>query len=127
MGLAISLISDVEEKVWYHKCSSRGKNCNKTSLVEHGGCSIWYDELQYLADVEDHLGVSIPECGSDMVVAQNEFDGKVIYGAKRNKSGHLFVNHVLELEPSVVELAELEYQAQTSFFKLKRKKWTAVH
>jgi DNA/RNA-binding domain of Phe-tRNA-synthetase-like protein len=41
--------------------------------------------------VEDHLGVSIPECGSDMVVAQNEFDGKVIYGAKRNKSGRKFV------------------------------------
>lgn len=127
MGLAISLVSDVKEKVWYHKCSSRGKNCNNTNLVERGGCAIWYDEIQYLTDVEEHLGVSIPECGSDMVVALNEFDGKVVYGAKRGKSGCVFENHVLELEPSVAELAKLEYQAQSSFLKLKRKKWTAVH
>ena len=33
-------------KVWYHKCESRGKNCNNTRLVEHGGCSIWYNEMQ---------------------------------------------------------------------------------
>ncbi len=33
-------------KVWYHKCPSRGKYCNNTKLVEHGGCSIWYDEVQ---------------------------------------------------------------------------------
>ena len=43
--------------------------------------------LQYLADVEEHLGVSIPECASDMIIPLNEFDGKVVYGAKRSKSG----------------------------------------
>ncbi|XP_028392095.1 ATP-dependent RNA helicase DDX1-like [Dendronephthya gigantea] len=127
MGLAVSLISDVKEKVWYHKCPSRGKSCNNTKLVEHGGCSIWYDELQYLNDVEEHLGVSIPECNSDMVVPQNEFDGKVVYGAKRKKSGSMYENHVLELEPSLAELVKLEKDAQTSFLKLRRKKWTAVH
>ncbi|XP_071958954.1 ATP-dependent RNA helicase DDX1-like [Antedon mediterranea] len=30
MGLAISLVSSVPEKVWYHSCPSRGKNCNNT-------------------------------------------------------------------------------------------------
>jgi hypothetical protein len=55
-------------------------------------------------------------------------DEKFMYAnSDFNYSGHAFVNHVLELEPSVAELAELEYQAQTSFLKLKRKKWTAVH
>lgn len=127
MGLAISLISNVKEKVWYHKCSSRGKGCHNTNLVERGGCAIWYDELQYLSDVEEHLGVTIPECGSDVKVPVNEFDGKVVYGAKRNTSGCVFENHVLELEPSVAELAKLEYQAQTSFLKLKRKKWAVAH
>lgn len=42
-------------------------------------------------------------------------------------AGCVFENHVLELEPSVAELAKLEYQAQTSFLKLKRKKWTNLN
>jgi len=46
MGLAISLVSTVKEKVWYHSCPSRGKNCYNTELKEKGGCAIWYDEKQ---------------------------------------------------------------------------------
>lgn len=45
MGLAISLVSQVNEKVWYHTCPSRGKECNNTKLKENGGCCIWYNEL----------------------------------------------------------------------------------
>lgn len=46
MGLAISLVSSVPEKVWYHGewCSTRGRNCNNTSLTDQGGCCIWYQE-----------------------------------------------------------------------------------
>lgn len=53
MGLAISLVSSVPEKVWYHGewCPSRGRNCNNTNLTDQGGCCIWYNEprvkLQY--------------------------------------------------------------------------------
>jgi ATP-dependent RNA helicase DDX1 len=48
MGLAISIVAKYPEKVWYHQCPSRGKNCNDTRLVEEGGCAIWYQEMQYL-------------------------------------------------------------------------------
>lgn len=46
MGLAISLVSTVPEKVWYHGqwCSSRGKNCWNTNLTDAKGCCIWYNE-----------------------------------------------------------------------------------
>lgn len=46
MGLAISLVSSVPEKVWYHGewCPTRGRNCNNTSLTDQGGCCIWYQE-----------------------------------------------------------------------------------
>lgn len=46
MGLAISIVSSVPEKVWYHGqwCSSRGKNCWNTNLTEKKGCCIWYNE-----------------------------------------------------------------------------------
>lgn len=47
MGLAISLVSTIPEKVWYHSnCPNRGKGCYNTQLVEKGGCAIWYNEPQ---------------------------------------------------------------------------------
>ena len=56
MGLAISFVSTVPEKVWYHTCPSKGKNCHNTKLVEQHGCCKWYTEMTYLADIEEHLG-----------------------------------------------------------------------
>ncbi len=48
MGLAISFVSTVKEKVWYHQCPSKGKNCDDTRLTTEGGCCIWYNESQVL-------------------------------------------------------------------------------
>lgn len=45
MGLAISLVSTVPEKVWYHQCKSRGAGCSNTNLVNKGGCAKWFDEI----------------------------------------------------------------------------------
>ena len=56
MGLAISLVSKVQEKVWYHSCPSRGKNCANRLLKEEGGCCIWYNEMYFLEEIEEHLG-----------------------------------------------------------------------
>lgn len=46
MGLAISLVSTVPEKVWYHGewCSSRGRNCWNTNLTTVKGCCTWINE-----------------------------------------------------------------------------------
>lgn len=46
MGLAISLVSKVPEKVWYHGewCPSRGKKCQNTNLTDQAGCCVWYNE-----------------------------------------------------------------------------------
>lgn len=48
MGLAVSLVGTDKEKVWYHTCASRGRDCSNTRLVEQGGCCIWYDETAML-------------------------------------------------------------------------------
>lgn len=47
MGLAISLVSTIPEKVWYHGewCSSRGRNCWNTNLTDNKGCCTWYNEI----------------------------------------------------------------------------------
>lgn len=43
--------------------------------------------LQYLADIEDHLNITIQQVGPDMKVPCDEFDGKVVYGEKRKQTG----------------------------------------
>uniref|UniRef100_A0A646QIB3 ATP-dependent RNA helicase n=1 Tax=Hemiscolopendra marginata TaxID=943146 RepID=A0A646QIB3_9MYRI len=117
MGLAISLVSAVPEKVWYHGCPSKGKNCWNTNLVENGGCCIWYNEMQYLADIEDHLNITIQQVDKEMKVPKDEFDGKVTYGQKKISSGISYQTHVAQMAPTVKELSSLETQAQTFFLK----------
>ncbi|KAG8251426.1 ATP-dependent RNA helicase ddx1 [Homalodisca vitripennis] len=93
MGLAVSLVAAVPEKVWFHGewCSSRGRNCWNTKLTDHGGCCIWYNEKQYLADIEDHLNVTIQQVDPDINIPVNEFDGKVTYGQKKLNAGEYFI------------------------------------
>ncbi|KAI4490678.1 hypothetical protein M0804_003622 [Polistes exclamans] len=114
MGLAISLVSSVPEKVWYHGewCHSRGRNCRNSNLTDQGGCCIWYNEPRYLAEIEDHLNVTIEQVGPDIKVPINEFDGKVSYGEKRAAMGTNYENHVHQMAPVVAELTTLESKAQ---------------
>merc|ERR1719356_367288 len=119
MGLAISLVSDVREKVWYHGewCPTRGRNCNNTRLTTDSpkGCCTWYDERQYLADIEEHLGVTIQQMGKDMNIQVDEFDGKVVYGEKRKETGTGYAGHAAKLAPTLAELSKLEKDAQNVF------------
>ena len=50
-----------------------------------------YDERQYLADIEEHLGVTIQQIGKDMNIQVDEFDGKVVYGEKRRDTGEEYL------------------------------------
>ncbi|CAH1779368.1 unnamed protein product [Owenia fusiformis] len=123
MGLAISLVAQCKEKVWYHSnCSNRGRGCYNTNLTTQGGCCIWYNEPLYIGDIEEHLGVTIDQVGPEIKVPVNEFDGKVVYGQKQTNKGSGYKGHVEFLAPTVKELAELEKQAQSSFIHLKFKK-----
>jgi ATP-dependent RNA helicase DDX1 len=45
MGLAISIVGTHKEKVWFHKCKSRGVNCNNTALVEKVKTVLTYSTL----------------------------------------------------------------------------------
>jgi ATP-dependent RNA helicase DDX1 len=119
MGLAISFTATVKEKVWYHSnCSTRGKGCYNTRLVDEGGCCIWYNEPLYLADIEEHLGITIDQVDTSLKITMNEFDGKVTYGQKRSNTGTGYKGHVEMLAPAVKELAALETRAQASYLNL---------
>jgi len=119
MGLAISLVAAYPEKVWYHGewCPSRGRNCNNTKLTDNGGCCIWYNEPQYLGDIEEHLGVTIQQIQKDLKIEVDEFDGKVVYGAKRKEAGSGYVGHADQLAPTLKELTRLEKEAQNIFLR----------
>lgn len=47
----------------------------------------WSYFFQYLAEIEDHLNITIQQVDPDMKVPMNDFDGKVIYGEKRAAMG----------------------------------------
>lgn len=69
-----------------------------------------YDEPQYLADIEEHLGVTIQEADTDMKVKADEFDGKVVYGEKKKEGGAGYAGHRSELAPTLATLTSLETQ-----------------
>jgi len=119
MGLAISLVAAVPEKVWYHGewCHSRGRNCHNTNLTDVKGCCMWYNEPQYLADIEEHLGVTIQQVDNDLRVEANEFDGKVVYGQKKKAPGSGYEGHSSQLASAVALLSDLETKSQDLFLR----------
>ncbi|XP_003747414.1 ATP-dependent RNA helicase DDX1 [Galendromus occidentalis] len=120
MGLAISLVASATEKVWYHSnCKNRGVGCHNTNLTDQRGCCIWYQEKQLLGEIEEHLKDTINQVDSSFDIPICEFDGKVTYGAKRQKtSAGLYQNHVQQMAQTVAELSDLEKQAQSSYLSL---------
>lgn len=43
--------------------------------------------FQYLADIEEHLNVTIQQVDPEINVPVNDFDGKVTYGEKKLNAG----------------------------------------
>ncbi|CAI2350141.1 unnamed protein product [Caenorhabditis sp. 36 PRJEB53466] len=119
MGLSISLVSEHSEKMWFHKCRSRGVGCTNTRDVEKGGCTIWFDEKKMLGEIEEHLGATIATVDSDFSVPVDEFDGKVVYGERRS-GGTNFATHVLALASSASQLADLETKMQLEYLRNNR-------
>ncbi|CAK9043756.1 unnamed protein product [Durusdinium trenchii] len=78
--LACTGVATEKEKVWYHKCPSRGKDCkpwpgntkltipfgpdqklrprdDANWIIDEGGCCIWYDEPDLIKKVETRIGM----------------------------------------------------------------------
>lgn len=70
-----------------------------------------------LADIEDHLNITITQVDKKMDVPVNDFDGKVVYGEKLLNKGSNYEDHVEQLRPIVENLCELESKAQLQFLK----------
>eukprot|EP00475_Leptophrys_vorax_P001468 TRINITY_DN10804_c0_g1_i1.p1 TRINITY_DN10804_c0_g1~~TRINITY_DN10804_c0_g1_i1.p1 ORF type:complete len:503 (+),score=134.18 TRINITY_DN10804_c0_g1_i1:80-1510(+) len=126
IGLSISLVSSVPERVWYHvNCKGMKDKCNDSRLTSQGGCTIWYDESALLSQIESRLGdISIPVL-DDRDMLQGRQDAQVVYGQLRVEAGAgaaavTSKHHVEVLKPAVEKLAQLEFAAQESYWRLRK-------
>jgi ATP-dependent RNA helicase DDX1 len=119
MGLAISIVAGegIAEKVWYHTCSNRGAGCSNRELKERGGCTIWYDEPQYLSNIEKRLDMKIPELLPDYSLPPEIAELGAVYGedAVRSDADSAVKRHVELLRPAVQDLGAMETAAQNLF------------
>ncbi|KAK0414730.1 hypothetical protein QR680_011590 [Steinernema hermaphroditum] len=114
MGLAISFVATVDEKVWFHICRSRGLNCQNTDIER--GCALWYRERECLRAIERHLEENIPRVGVDLAVPVIDFDGKLAYGTNdEDGNSEEVVSHAKELKGVVDDLVFKERLTQWGF------------
>ena len=118
MGLAISIVAgqDIKEKVWFHTCKDRGKNCQNRELTEKGGCTIWNDEPKMLKSIEERLHQQIPELNPSTYELPKEIaELNIEYGEEVAQVGGRANLHLELLGPTVVELGGMEVEAQNLF------------
>lgn len=123
MGLAISLVAaeDLKEKVWYHKCASRGKDCQRRQLVDQGGCTIWINESNYLRAIEDRLHMKVGCLSTKFDLPPELALLNVEYGEEVNNRSNEVNPHLELIAPTVKELAEMEMAAQNSYLLFRMK------
>jgi len=126
MGLAISLVAAEgdKEKVWYHRCSKAATCRNRD-----GGCTVWFDESNVLALVEERLQQKIPimKYGSCLELPEELLCQNVKYGVDAMKSSehsgssvvwNANAPHRKSIAIAVNELAEMEIDAQNNFLRM---------
>ena len=131
IGLAISLVSKHEEKVWFHTCGrSRAKasTCTNRKLTSEGGCCMWNNELQVMKSVEER-SISVPELSNTLDLPP-EID-LVGYGifvsfmcsvrvSKNDKLIQLATKNAETIKHNVDILEKLENQTQNSYLFIKQ-------
>ena len=96
LGLAVSLVSEVPEKVWF--CTVKGlkpwlePDAKNTRTADRGGHTVWQDERALLRDVEARLARPVRALNEDLslpqeVVAERLAAGGGEYGAQLPSAG----------------------------------------
>lgn len=112
MGLAISIVGSAPEKVWFHTCPSKGKNCNNSRLRDDGGCAIWYNEPEYwrvcnvvqkviFQVIQERLAKKIEPLDQNFKLPAS-LQSTVTYGQKKEGGEDaVFKGHAEQLKPIV--------------------------
>lgn len=134
LGLAISLVAAVPEKVWF--CSVKGlkpwlnPDSSNTRTNDKGGHTIWYDEPTLLSAIEARLGRPVPAMADDLTLPAELKErlaaGGEAYGQQRGGGTSKEVHEHLEaISQNVAELARLEWSVQSSFLRLQQR-WASA-
>ena len=127
LGLAVSLVSSVPERVWFVRNKGHQPWLRPTpgEVAEH---TIWYDEPGLVTGVEQRLGQTIPVMGPDCslpeeLVAVLPGGSSEAYGQARGLAAPVVTQPSVSaaLAPTVAALSELEHSVQRAYWALKRK------
>lgn len=121
LGLAVSLVAQQKEAVWFHTCNkAKDGKCKNRKLVDAGGCVLWYSESKLLEEVEARLGGTVEELDGEYKRKGGLDAPPVLYGAMRDDAamGEATAAHIELLKPALQELVRMEHDAQTSYFQL---------
>ena len=124
LGLAVSIISSVPERVWY--CRRKGytpwTSPSAADVTEH---TVWFDEPALLTAVETRLGAPIAVLGSNCELPEEfaaQLAGTGAYGKSRADTGDAAAAAgAANQAPDVVALSNLEHAVQRAYWELKRK------
>ena len=130
-GVAISLVSEVPERVWYCKKKDY-KPWLRPSAQDVKQHTVWYDEPALWQDVMKRLGPDAAELAPRLTLAAAVRDGLTAVGM--SAGGSLVLGktqaaaaaearlraRLQQLRPRVAHLAALEASAQVRFFRLRR-------
>ena len=124
LGLAVSIVSSVPERVWYcrRKAYTPWTAPTAADVSEH---TVWYDEPALLAAVEARLGAPVAVLGSDYELPEHlvaQLAGEDAYGKSRARDDDAAAAaSAAHLAPDVAALSNLEHAVQRAYWQLKRK------
>ncbi len=120
VGLAVSLVSTVKEKVWF---CQRGKKPPQKDTREFGkgGNCVWYDEPELLKGVEAKLDQKVPTMeASDLTLPPELRD--VVFGEVREgteEEDKARTARLANIAGDVDKLKEMEVRSQQAYFMLR--------
>lgn len=127
-GLCVSIISNVSEKVWF--CRKKGLKpwlnpTKENTSAKKGGHGVWIQEKLLLRDIEERLGAPIVSLQSDMTLPSSLAGSIYGKGGTRQTDeadpiAQEVAARVEASRDSVKRLAELEHEAQMTYFSLQK-------
>jgi hypothetical protein len=130
-GVALSLVADQPEQVWWHQCArkDKGRGCRDTRDVRDGGCTKWFDEKQFKMQIEQRLQLAAPIAFLDEAGLQHgrtRLQQLVRALAQPADSAESCSTRVAALKPAVLALASLETQLQLLELSLPARRWGVI-
>mmetsp|Transcript_24988 Transcript_24988/g.64939 ORF Transcript_24988/g.64939 Transcript_24988/m.64939 type:complete len:775 (+) Transcript_24988:177-2501(+) len=120
VGLAVSLVSTVKEKVWFCQRGKKPPQKDTRDFGKGGNC-VWYDEPDLLTKVEEKLGQKVPRMeASDLTLPPELRD--VVFGEVREgteEEDKARTARLANIAGDVDKLKEMEVRSQQAYFMLR--------